>query len=52
MLGDLLFIVVCFSWFVLLAGALIGLDFLYYAITGKSMLFAIEKYLFDKFGHY
>jgi hypothetical protein len=50
MLFDLTFIVLCFLYFSSIAAIIIIIDFVSFAITGKSLLCAIEKFLFEKFG--
>jgi len=47
---DLIFMFLCFLYFIVTAALIIGIDFLVFAVTGKSVLCAIEHFLFDKFG--
>jgi hypothetical protein len=47
---DLIFMFLCLIWFLVTAAILIGVDFFVFALTGKSPLCAIEKFLFEKFG--
>jgi hypothetical protein len=50
MFMDLIFMFLCFLYFIVTAALLIGVDFLLFLFTGKSILCAIEKFLFEKFG--
>lgn len=50
MLGDIVFVLLCFVYFTVTASLIIGIDFLIFAFTGKSVLCAIEHFLYDKFG--
>jgi hypothetical protein len=47
---DLIFMFLCFIYFIVTACLIIGVDFLVFVFTGKSVLCAIEHFLFDKFG--
>lgn len=50
MLGEIAFMLICFMILLVTAALIIGVDFLLFALTGKSVLCAIEHFLFDKFG--
>jgi hypothetical protein len=47
---DLIFMFLCFLYFLVTAAIIVGLDFLIFMFTGKSILCAVEHFLFDKFG--
>lgn len=50
MLENLTFLAVCAFFFFLFVGVVVVVDFCGYLLTGKSLMFWLEKILFDKFG--